>query len=549
MAFTFDFDFHSYEAARRDFRWDLPDAYNITADCIQKHDQTATALEQAYESGARERYSFRDLDDRSAAFARALESLGVERGDRVAVVSGQRPETLVTHLACWRLGAVSVPISTLEGTEGLRYRLRDSDTRVAVVASGAVETVEAIRDDLTALEHVVPVDERPFRASADRFRELCESHPTSFPPVDTTVDTPAVVIYTSGTTGRPKGALHGHGVWLGSLPGFNMYFQGRTGAGTVFYTTSDWSWIAGLGNVVVPAWHYGRPAVGFETSGFDPERALGVMAEFDVTNVYLPPTVVRMMRESDASVAQDELAVEVVGCGGEAVTADVHEWVESELGATLNESYGQTEANVLVSNRGDWFEPRIGSMGKPVPGHEVAVVDPETGNRKPTGEVGQIAVKRSDDPMVFEGYLDAPELTDATTLGDWHLTGDLARRDADGYVWFEGRADDVVVTSGYRVSPVEVERILLEHEAVTQAHVTGAADPERGEILVAYLETPVAAPDDALRRDIREYARDHLAAYKYPRRIEFVAEHETTVAGKIDRSVAENESESGGHKD
>jgi acetyl-CoA synthetase len=250
-----------------------------------------------------------------------------------------------------------------------------------------------------------------------------------------------------------------------------------------------------------------------------------------------------MMRDVDVSLAGDDLALAVVGCGGEAVTADVHEWVETELGATLNESYGQTEANVLVSNRRDWFESRIGSMGKPVPGHEVAIVDPETGDRKPTGEVGQIAVRRTDDPMVFEGYWDAPDLTDATTVGEWHLTGDLARRDADGYVWFEGRADDVIITSGYRVSPIEVERTLLEHEAVSQAHVTGEPDPERGEIIAAYLETTAAAPDDDLRAEIREYAREHLAAYKYPRRIEFVTEHGTTVAGKIDRSVAESDDE------
>jgi len=543
MAFTLEFGYDSYETASREFRWDLPDTYNITADCVRKHDRTTTALRQAYESGPRERYSFGDLDEYSASFARALESLDVEQGDRVAVVTGQRPETLVTHLACWRLGAVSVPISTLEGSSSLQYRLDDSSASVVIVGSGAREPVETLRADLPALEHVVPVDDEPFRTSTDQFREHCRSQPADFDPVETTVDTPALIIYTSGTTGRPKGALHGHGVWLGSLPGFNMFSEGHTGPGTVFYTTSDWSWIAGLGNVVVPAWHYGRPAVGFDSS-FDPGRALAVMAEFDVTNVYLPPTVVRLMRDSDVSPEQYDLDLSVVGCGGEAVTADVREWVETELGAGLNESYGQTEANVLVSNHSDWFDRRIGSMGKPVPGHEVAIVDAEAGDRKPTGEVGQIAVERTDDPMVFDEYWNEPDLTDAVTVGDWHLTGDLGRRDADGYVWFEGRVDDVIITSGYRVSPVAVERTLLEHEAVTQAHVTGEPDEERGEIIAAYLETTGVTPDDTLRADIREFARDRLAAYKYPRRIEFVADHGTTVAGKIDRSVAETDDES-----
>jgi len=539
MTFTLAFDYDSYEDARREFRWGLPDSYNITEDCILKHNRTSTALWQAYESDTRERYSFGDLDDLSASFAHALETLSVERGDRVAVVTGQRLETVVTHLACWRLGAVTVPISKLEGSSSLSYRLNDSGARVAVVGARALETVERLRADLPTLDHVVPVDEVPFRTSTDQFRELCTSHPTNFNPVETTINTPALIIYTSGTTGRPKGALHGQGVWLGSLPGFNMFFQAYRGPGTVFYTTSDWSWIAGLGNVVIPTWHYGRPAVGFDSTSFDPERELAVMAEFDVTNVYLPPTVIRLMRDSDVTPEQYDLDLAVVGCGGEAVTADIHEWVKAELEAELNESYGQTEANVLISNRGDWFDRRTGSMGKPVPGHEVAIVDAETGDRKPTGEVGQIAVRRTNDPMVFEEYWNAADLTDAATVGDWHLTGDLARRDGDGYFWFEGRVDDVIITSGYRVSPVEIERTLLEHVAVTQAHVTGEPHEERGEIITAYLETAGVTPDDTLRADIREFARDKLAAYKYPRRIEFVEEHGTTIAGKIDRTAAE----------
>jgi len=533
-----EFDYDSYAHAQRQFSWDLPEVYNIATDCLGKHGENDVALYQAYPGGHRETHTFGDLDRLSSAFADALGSLGVKEGDRVAIVGSQRPETALTHLACWKRGAISVPVSVLEGTDGLRYRLSDSGAQVTVVGSDAVETLEEVRSDLPSLSHVVEVDDEPFGKSSDRFRTLCDSHDQSFQSAETTVETPAIIIYTSGTTGRPKGVLHSHGVWLGSLPGFNMYFDYHTGPGTVFYTTSDWSWIAGLGNVLVPAWHYGRPAVGFARKSFDPHQTLDIMATFDVTNVYVPPTAIRLLMDVTDPTDQYDLSMSVVGCGGEPVTEEVVTWVEETLDATLNESYGQTEANVLVSNCRSWFDSRVGSMGKPVPGHEVAVIDPEEGTRKSAGETGEIAVQRGDDPMVFEEYWNAPERMAATNIDGWHLTGDLAHRDEDGYVWFEGRSDGIIITSGYRVSPVEVERTLLDHEAVEQVYVTGTPEEERGEVITAYVVTQ-ATENDRLRDDIQSYARSSLAAYKYPRRIEFVDEHATTASGKLNRETFE----------
>lgn len=542
MPWTFDFDYDSYESALSDFTWEIPDEYNIAVDCVRKHaDGSRPALYQFYPDSRNERYTFDDLDRRSDALANALESIGVERGDRVAVAASQRPATPLTHLACWKIGAVSVPLSVLEGVESLRYRLDDAGVRVLVAEPSLGEAVADLQDSHPDLDYVgVDDDTEGSLAPFDyRFGDLCDRHSGSYDVAETTVDTPAILIYTSGTTGRPKGVLHGHGVWLGSLPGFNMYFEGEPDADDVFFTTSDWSWIAGLGNVMVPAWHYGRPVVGDASTTFDAERVCAVLETFGVTKAYLPPTAVRMLMTVDDPHEEYDLALDVVGCGGEAVTPEVRQWSESTLDVRLNESYGQTEANVLVSNRQSWFETRPGSMGKPVPGHEVAVVDPETGTPLPRGEVGQIAVRKADDPMVFDGYWNRPQATSRQTVDGWHLTGDLAKQDADGYLWYESRSDSLIITSGYRVSPVEVEQALLEHDAVNQALVTGVDDEERGEIIAARV-VPAESADSTLEAELQEFVRDRLAQYKYPREITFVDELPTGASGKVERVTGEN---------
>ena len=561
----------SYEAARKGFRWDVPGEYNAAHDLVGKHDdpEARVALFQAYPDGRRETYTFAELDRLANRFAHALADLGVERGDRVGVVLPQVPANPITHLACWKLGAISMPLSVLFGPDGLGYRLDDAGASVAVVDADTVDTVADVRDDCPSLAHVVAVDwaddghlgdghsgedhrgdgHRSDGHSGDghrgrdgtrgdgtlAFEELLVEASPSFEAVQTGPDTPATIMYTSGSTGPPKGVLHTHDVWVGHCPAFRMYFELDVST-AVCWTPADWAWIGALGDLLFPAWHYGRPVVGYPMEGFDPGTAFDILEEFRVTAAFLPPTAIRMLMGADAG--EYDLALEAVCSGGEPLTPEILTWADEELeGVAMNELYGQTEANLLVCNCRSWFPAQAGSMGKPVPGHEVAIVDEETGEELPTGEVGQIAVRHGDDPVIFAEYWNQPEATEAARVGEWHLTGDLGRVDEEGYLWFKARDDDLIITSGYRVGPGEVEEAILEHPDVEQAGVVGVPDETRGEIIKAFCQ-PVAGVegDDALREEVRSMVRENLARHEYPREIEFVDELPTTTTGKIRRT-------------
>ncbi|MEF8807859.1 AMP-binding protein [Natronomonas sp.] len=537
----------SYETAREEFEWDLPTDYNAAYDLVGKHDdpEARVALFQAYPDGRRETYTFADLDRLSDRLANALADSGVERGDRVGVVLPQIPANPITHLACWKLGAISMPLSVLFGPDALEYRLQDSAATAVVVGSGRYEAVAEARGNCPDLETVIEVDWRHegSHEEPEAFADLLTGASASFDPVETGPDTPATIMYTSGSTGPPKGALHTHSAWVGHCPAFRMYFELDVSE-AVCWTPADWAWIGALGDLLFPAWHYGRPVLGYPMGEFDAETAFDLMEEFRVTSAFLPPTAIRMMMNVDAD--EYDLALEAVCSGGEPLTPEIMTWADSELeGVAMNELYGQTEANLLVANCQSWFPAKPGSMGKPVPGHDVAVIDSETGEERPTGEVGEIAVKRAGDPVLFEEYWNQPEKTEGVRVGEWHLTGDLAEQDAEGYIWFKSRDDDLIITSGYRVGPGEVEEAILEHPDIEQVGVIGIPDDTRGEVIKAFCQ-PVDGVDgdDDLREEVRTMVKEDLAKHEYPREIEFVDELPTTTTGKIRRSdLRERESE------
>ncbi|WP_299235382.1 acyl-CoA synthetase [Natronomonas sp.] len=528
----------SYERAREAFSWDLPADYNAAHDMVGKHDAPdRTALYQAYPDGRREEYTFADLDRLSDRLASALASRGIGEGDRIGVVLPQVPANPLTHLACWKLGAISMPLSVLFGPDGLGYRLKDSGAAAVVTDSDNYETVAEIRAECPALETVLEVDweGRGHHAGTTAFGPAVEATEAGFEAVETGPDTPGIIMYTSGSTGPPKGALHTQSIWVGHCPAFRMYFELDVSE-AVCWTPADWAWIGALGDLLFPAWHYGRPVVGYPMAGFDAETALEIMAEFDVTSTFLPPTAIRMLMSAD--VGDHDLAVEAICSGGEPLTSEILEWAETELdGVAVNEIYGQTEANMLVCNCQSWFPAQAGSMGKPVPGHEVAVIDGETGRECDPGEIGEIAVEREGNPVVFEEYWNEPEKTAAVRVGGYHRTGDLGERDEEGYVWFKSRDDDLIITSGYRVGPGEVEDAILEHPDVEQAGVVGIPDEMRGEIIKAFCQ-PVesATADGDLRESVRSLVKSNLAKHEYPREIEFVESLPTTTTGKIRRT-------------
>ncbi len=317
--------------AREEFDWDIPDDYNIARDCLRKHDDTdRPALHQAYPDGRRETYTFDELDEQSSQVAHALEERGVERGDRVAVVVPQKPANPLTHLACWKLGAVSLPLSVLFGTDSLRYRLNDSGAGVVVADESMLDTVREVREDCPDLEHVVGVDADDSAGDVEDFEEMREGQPTEHAIADTDAETPAIVMYTSGSTGPPKGVLHGHGVWLGHCPAFYMYFE-RDVFDSTFWTPADWAWIGALGDLLFPAWHYGRPVVGYPMGKFDAETAFELAEEFGVTDTFLPPTAIRMLMNVDDPSEQYDLALEAICSGGEPLTPEILDWADEQL--------------------------------------------------------------------------------------------------------------------------------------------------------------------------------------------------------------------------
>lgn len=549
MAWHVSLDHDSYEKERDVFDWEIPDNYNIGRDLLRKHeDREQIALYQSYLDGRQETYTFADLDRLSNQFANGLEELGIERGDRVAVVLSQKPENPLTHLACWKLGAISIPLSVLFGNQGLGYRLDHSGAKAVVVDKDIRSTLESVRADCPALEHVIEVGGKE-DYNGQTFSETCDGHSEEYDIAETNADTPAIILYTSGSTGPPKGALHTHSIWLGHCPAFSMYFE-RDLTESVFWTPADWAWIGALGDIVFPAWHYGRPIVSHPMSGFDPETAFELCEEYGVTDAFIPPTAIRMMMGIDdpAPTERYSLALETISSGGEPLTPEIIDWADDALnGVSVNEFYGQTEANLLVSNCPDWFPVRPGSMGKPVPGHDVSIVDSETGEERPTDEIGHIAVRRGTDPVIFEEYWREPEKTADVQVGEWHLTGDMGYQDEDGYIWFKARDDDLIITAGYRVGPGEVESAILEHSDVEQVGVVGIPDETRGEIIKAFVQ-PVTwvEGNDELRENIQELVREQLAKHEYPREIEFVESLPQTTTGKIQRKeLREHEEENG----
>ncbi|WP_246987853.1 acyl-CoA synthetase [Halorientalis marina] len=545
MTWTVMPSFDTYEQARSAFEWDLPDSFNPAVDFVRKHDTDSVALEQAYPDGRRESYTFGDLDRRSDRLAAGLADLGIEAGDRVGVVVSQKPQNPLTHLANWKLGAVSVPLTVLFGPDALRYRLADAGAKAVVIDPSVRDEIDAVRDGCPDLEHVVEIETDDPAGDARAFRDVlvgAENQSVDLDPYDATPDTETAIMYTSGSTGPPKGVLHSHALWLGRAAAAFNYFDQGLGPSATVWTPADWAWGAALGGTLFATWHHGGTVVGFPKQSFDPEEAFGLLDEFGVTHSFMPPTALRMLMGVADPAAEYDLDVETFAAAGEPLTPEIVEWVESTFDdVALNEFYGQTELNLAVGNSATWFETRPGSMGKVLPGYDLAIIDPETDDdgeldRLGTGETGEIALRPHDRSVFFDEYWNMPEKTAAKRVGDWFLTGDLAERDDEGYVRFESRKDDVIITAGYRVGPMEVEEAILEHPDVAQAGVIGVPDDTRGEIIKAYVEPASGVGgDDDLRAEIRDLVRENLAEYEYPREIAFVDELPQTTTGKIRR--------------
>jgi len=524
-----------YDDIYRTFRWQVPADFNIGVEVCDRwaaRDPGRLAIVAVGADGRAQDISYGWLRETSNRLAHALQAHGVEPGDRVAILLPQSPEVAAIHIGIYKLGAVALPLAMLFGVEALTYRLQNSGAKVLITNAQGLEKVA--RAEIPDLKLVLSLDGP--RDGAASFHDTLSRASSDFAPRVTGADDPAMMIYTSGTTGPPKGALHAHRVLLGHIPGIEMPHDFFPQPGDRFWTPADWAWAGGLLDCLLPSLYCGVPVVARRFDKFDPEEAFAVMANHRVRNAFIPPTALRMMRAAAHPGGRYDLKLRTVGSGGEALGVEAYEWGKSALGLSINEFYGQTECNLVLSSCAMIGVARAGAIGKPVPGHTVAVIRPD-GSVAAAGEVGQIAVKRPN-PVMFLEYWGKPEATREKFIGDWMTTGDQGIMDEDGYFSFVGRDDDVITSAGYRIGPGEIEDCLIKHPAVSLAAVVGKPDPVRTEIVKAFVVLkPGVEASDALAADIQGFVRTRLSAHEYPREVAFIAELPMTTTGKVIRRL------------
>jgi acetyl-CoA synthetase len=525
----------TYDEVYEGFRWEIPEIYNIGLDICDKwaHQRYRMALVYENEKGRVEKYTFWDLKNLSNKLANGLIAHGAARGDRIGILLPQCPETAISHIAAYKIGAVAIPLFTLFGTDALAYRLSNSEARVIVTDAANLTKIQEIRDNLPQLKLIIVTGAEKHERVLN-FWDLIERGSREFEAVQTKADDPALIIYTSGTTGPPKGAFHAHRTLLGHLPGVEFPHNFFPRADDFFWTPADWAWIGGLIDVLFPSWHHGIPVLAYRAKKFDPEEAFHLIAKYGIRNAFMPPTALKLMRQVKDPKSRYHFSMRSIGSGGETLGEELLDWGKEVMGLTINEFYGQTEVNLVVGNCAACMQNIAGSMGKAVPGHVVDVVD-ESGIPLSAGTVGEVAIK-GPDPVMFIEYWKNPEATRDKYIGDWCLTGDLAQKDEDGHFWFVGRKDDVITSAGYRIGPAEIEDCLLKHPAVGMAAVVGSPDEVRTEIVKAFIvPTPGTTPAPELETEIKDFVKQRLAAHEYPREIEFVNELPMTATGKIMR--------------
>ena len=550
-----------YEETCGSFEWknvfaaadrDAPEELNVGFETCDRHaGDGRVALHHLGVDGEETEMTFRELAERSNRFAHAIVDLGVERGDRVFTYMPRIPEHYVALVGALKRGAVFGGVNERFGPDGISYRLDDCDARAVVTTSDNRDTVEEALEDAPSVEHVLVVDRGDGVDDGDiDFGEAVADAPTTFDPADTAGDDNALLYYTSGTTGLAKGVLHEHR-WVAGVAATQKYTVDLRDD-DLYWSTGDLGWLTGPINTL-GAWFWGASVFSYEGE-FDAEAWVDVLDEYPISVLFSVPTAYRMLREQDHLFEDADLDLRNALSVGEPLSPGVVEWGEDTLGVTVLDTYGQTETGNFVINNYPAMEVRPGSMGRPLPGVEAAVVDPETGERLPPGETGEIA-ERPDFPCFFAGYWEKPDKTADCFVdgpdGEWYLSGDIGHLDEDGYFWFEGRADDVIISSGYRIGPFEVESSLGEHPAVAEGAVVPKPHEERGNIVKAYVVPSAdAEPTAGTADDIQEHVRNELGAHEYPREIEFVEDLPKTVTGKIrrtelrDEAAAEAEAES-----
>jgi acetyl-CoA synthetase len=539
-------DWSSLEALRDSFEWEVPETFNVAryvCDRWAEARKNRVALYVDVRDGPDRSYTFRQLRNDSNRLANYFRSRGIEQGDRIAVGGAQRVETLLSHLAAWKLGATSVPVSSLLGSEGLRYRVADCNAVAHVVDGDGIDTHREVVDQVDSLATRVVMGAVDPGAGEVAFWDALEGHSRQFDTVRTGPEDDFEIIYTSGTTGDPKGVRHAHEYVLGLLPSVvtghrNMDVRDED----VVRATAEWSWAGTLNIVLLGNLFYGNPAVAAPGGEFDPEREFDLIETFGVTLLSTAPTAYRMMMPvAEPAKRWDLESIRVLVAGGEAVGSSLVSWINETFDdPAIHPGYGQTECTFPIGHceaLGVGIVPGDNVCGLAYPGHEAAIVDPADPEKRVSEGVGELMLYYEGNPACFKSYLDEPEKTAAKLHGEWMLTEDLVYRDENGYIVYQSRADDVIITSGHRVGPEEIEEALARHDAVFDAGVIGIPDDRRGQIAKAYIVVNDGfEPSDSLVETLQSFVKDLLAKYEYPREIEFVEELPRTTTGKIRRT-------------
>jgi acetyl-CoA synthetase len=523
------------------FKWEVPEKMNAAYYVCDAHADDKSKIAIFYEdsSGKKGKISFWELKNLSNKVANDLKSKGVKPGDRVAICLSQRPETIIAHLGVWKLGAVSMPLTVLFGPDGLKFRLEHSEAKFAIVEPSVLENLRKIKKDLRNLAGVMVVGEADREKDEFDFWESINKMSRNFEPVECQSADNMVLVYTGGTTGDPKGVIHRHSFIFHVSGHYATHGNGEIRPGDVFWNPADFAWAGPLFDLAFPALFFGRPVLTYAGGGkFDPEKAFQLIEDYGLSNLYIPPTGLRMMRQvQNPSGRFDLSSVRVLFSGAESFGKALPEWAGKTFGpqAVVHEGYGQTEGTLLTMNCQRYFEYKY-NIGKAVPGLCIEIVD-EKGQVLPPGQMGEIAIRAFDgNPIVFKEYWKNPEGTKEKFLGQWMLTGDLGRKDPEGYFTFVSRKDDVIISSGYRIGPSEIEDSLIKHPAVAEAGVIGVPDETRGEIPKAFIVLRQGfQPSDSLKKELQEFVKERLAKHEYPREIQFISGLPKTTTGKVRR--------------
>ena len=529
----------TYHHIYNNFKWNIPDNYNIGYDICEKwanKTPNRPAIIDLLSSGKTNSTSFRTLNQKANKVSNYLKCFGIKKGDRVGILLPQSLECIVSHIAVFKLGGISVPLFLLFGPDALEYRISDANIKVLITDySGAKKIREINRDVQNGLTiFTIEGNNQKLESLSINLSDLKQS--TDFIYEKTKPDEPALLLYTSGTTGPPKGVLHAHRVLLGHLPAFDFFLDlfssYKNEINNLLWTPADWAWIGGLVNILFSSLHHGVPVLAYRFEKFNPAKAIRLMSKFKVTGSFLPPTALKMLRTDFPKGTSKKLYLRSVASGGEPLGTELLDWGKKTLGVNINEIYGQTECNLVLSSCSKIMKPKPGIAGPPVPGNIVSIIN-QNGKECKKGELGAIAIKRGS-PQMFLKYWNNPQATKEKFFKDWLITGDKGVIEKDGWIKFIARDDDVITSAGYRIGPGPIEDCLMKHPSISMAAVIGKDDPLRTQIIKAFIVLNKGFKEsDNLKLDIQSFVKKKLSAHEYPREVEVVKKLPVTSTGKI----------------